>query len=347
MNTIEEKESILENVRIKIKKGISCGLSEQSKQDVGDVVIDFLNNPNFETLVVAGEKKELKKEVLDVIKDIADYVGVVMPLCKCVRVDEPTVNITQGEYKKMLKTQGKASAFKYLLANTDSIMASANSNNVLRIWVYSDSYYEKYQKMFNLTDNDIKRLKSNYETVISIRHECQHLLQLAKMKEYFLGKKVEEKYKIFALATYMKEALDDYKQKEDSGVAYFLDVLEIDARLSEVTYVKNILQRDSRLNKNTAKSMKNFIEENITTDNYYWDYEDEFVGKDIKLGDFAKMYFDMLKTEFEKEFGFDDFARYILSEFNSCDFERYYASLNRQESNIVNYYNKNAEERTL
>ena len=153
---------------------------------------------------------------------------------------------------------------------------------------------ELYQKMFNLTGGDIKRLKSNYETVISIRHECQHLLQLAKMKEYFLGKKVEEKYKIFALATYMKEALDDYKQKEDSGVAYFLDVLEIDARLSEVTYVKNILQRDSRLNKNTAKSMKNFIEENITTNNYYWDYEDEFAGRDIKLGDFAKMYFNCI-----------------------------------------------------
>lgn len=348
MNGLEDLENLTEYERKKVcvmsafgqyENECTVELSPVCLVEISDEMIDlyekFLNREQFGQL----SKKERYKVFDNLSQEMADYVGVCKANLNFKEVDYMKSYLSAYEFAQIGKFMGYGERIDFLRQNLDNgEYACSQLNNQLTIYYYSNKYYSAVKQKYKLNDEELRGVITDNAIASSMRHEYQHFFQFAKVKEYLTGQeKIEERYKIMALYSIMKLSLITYKFVneieclETSDIDYFSDPFEVDARLSELSFIKKLIC-DERVSKETKDRLNKFA-------TYYIDYNFKFEDK-VKFSKLVERNIKNTKANFKKLFGELTIAQEVLKAFDMCNLDRFYMSIDRQKDMCIKAFEK-------
>ncbi|MGN1227031.1 MAG: hypothetical protein ACI4TX_00135 [Christensenellales bacterium] len=338
MSDLKLRELLLKRVLMQYSIDNKCKNSD-STIDITDNfvndIISILDKHNFNAI----EESEQYAILGRLLENMSKYVGVSEVDCELQLQNKAMTGLTPYEYSQVAKFMSTEEKLDFLMQNVVQEDGVSNPNNEVEINFYTKRFYDDLRQKFKLTQNEIDILYTNVNYVATLRHEFQHIFQFGKMTKYFNREKVEEKYKIFALFAMMENSLfaikgDDFEDDngemesdEIGSMQYFFNPLEIDARFSEIMLEKKLIE-DDRIPQHLKKDIENYMLDAI-------DYN-YFCLKDNSLRSYVEAYMKMIKTQFKKEFGAIPLGETVLKEFDKCNLEKYFNSLDRQEDIMLN-----------
>lgn len=289
------------------------------------------------------------------VADVCDYIGIKLPTveCKSCENEEEIENEASADFNlsyakqdaKDIKERCSRSELKeFTLEITEPIYGESGYENALFLTYFSKEFFNNVNAVLGVKKNVLQKY-SQPEYLTTVRHECQHLYQFAKIRDYFNGKNVEPKYKIMALTEVMQRTLLDYMEENDiyefeyEMASYKSNCLEIDARHSEFVLLKSLIE-DDRLSEHNKRVLKKHIIYLL----------DEFLlqSKQLKnINALAKLRITSLKFEFEKEFGHLPLAKFLISELNAINLDAYAKEIESYEQMYKLEYEKLAKEKTI
>ncbi len=334
LNDYELKKQCVGGVFGAYVNNCTVTLSPVSAVEISDEMInDFECILNRESFGRLSEDEQFK--IFDNFsQEMADYVGVEKADLKLCHMNNLQSYLSGFEFVQIGKFMGKEERMKFLIANLDNgEYAFSQLNNNLTFYYYSNQYYSQVKRRYKLNDKELQEVMTDDAIVSSMRHEYQHFFQFAKIKNCLTGQgDVEERYKIMALYSIMKLSLMDYKNVngvkniDDSNLSYFTDPFEVDARLSELSFIKKLIC-DERVSKETKDRLKKFA-------TYYINYNFKFEDK-VKFSKLVEQNIKNTKANFKKLFGEVPIAQEILNAFEMCNLDRFYVSIDRQKDMCI------------
>ena len=207
----------------------------------------------------------------DFVYDICDYIGIKLPTleCKGCENEEEIENEAIADFNlsyakqdaKDIKERCSRSELKeFTMEITEPLYGETGYENALFLTYFSKEFFNNVNAILGVKKNVLQKyLQPEYLT--TVRHECQHLYQFAKIRDYYNGKNVETKFKVMAITEVMRNALLDYTDEscvcgfEYESASYHSNSLEIDARHSEFVFLKSLIE-DERVSEHNKKALK-------------------------------------------------------------------------------------------
>ena len=296
----------------------------------------------YETILNREEFGKLSKDeafkVFDSLsQEMADYVGVEKADLTFKTVDTLQSYLSGFEFARIGKFMNYDEKMKFLSQNLgNGDYALSNLSNKLIFNYYSNKYYSQVKQRYKLNDNEVQSVITDESIVSSMRHEYQHLFQFAKVARHIKGEGVvEERYRIMALYSIMKLSLKYYSchinemEPFEENVDYFFDPFEVDARFSELSFVKKLIE-DARVSQALKSRLNKFA-------SYYYNYNFQCEGE----ANFSKLVEQNIKnvrSKFKKLFCEIPFAQEIVSMLDGCNMQKYLASIERQKAMYKNAF---------
>ncbi|MGN1227030.1 MAG: hypothetical protein ACI4TX_00130 [Christensenellales bacterium] len=306
-----------------------CSIEKNSKSKgvVSDKLVKCVNKMLDKPLFNVMSNNDKFDIFENLIKETAKYIGISVPSIVFIKKTNLDVNLDKQQIKEIKKYSSKEEFMEIVVNSLNLMFGESSPRNDFVLNYFTNDYFKQLNKL-NLKNTILEHtLGGNY--LATIRHECQHLLQFANMREFLNGGIVENKYKIMTYLYLMETISAEYKlanglEENIINIPYICNLMELDARFSEFEMCLTLLQ-DERI----GERVKVYLNEYLLC---FLQLQANPLVSFANMSEFVCQNIKMIKFNFEKEFGHLPQAQHILQEFNKLDMESYLQQIDECEN---------------
>lgn len=301
----------------------------ESKGVLTDKLIEAVNTFGDYELFEQLPKSKKYKMFDNLIGETCKYLGIKKPTFTLLSKYYIDVDLSDDDFYELISKEDEYS-MDLLASRSIATFAESGPDNHININYFTKKYLE-YSESLGFDDQAlIDLIGINY--IITIRHECQHLLQFAKTKELLNGGVGTDLDKIMTNYELMFSIKDRYDREnkinngESFGISYINELFEIDARNSEIVFMLELLS-DDRVSNVVKENIKEYVCNNYGDYLPFMEYGEmkTFVEKSIACG----------KNGFETIFKYLPEAQKLIKDFESLDISKYYDFIDEIENNYM------------